>query len=463
MHTVQRHFGKYMRRSADEQHVSVLLKDFEEADKLLTKIIEASKQWKESWISILTHQHRVFEELETLYSPIIGAGDDYQGHIPVETPEHLLRRAARIKTEYADLKRDLTEDLGQVDDRLIRPAQDAKDSLHTLRKTIKKREDRKLDYERYQSRVDSALKKTKRSDRDAAALAKTQTDLAAATEAYSAADEHLRNCLPRLLTSVFSLLPHFLAAQVQIQNGLLGHYYTMLHGYCTEEGFPSPSPPMDEVIRTWTDTFKSVQREAESLMFLANGKAVKASMAQENGQPPVNGYRRPSANAFSGRTQSVSPARALPPSPNYDTVPKISTSPAPSALLSPLTPYETVASPSPSQSVNQTPPSSFAPAAPNTDYFARDRQASSASIATIGTAGANALKKRPPPPPPARLPSQQSIFVTALYDFEGQGEGDLVFREGDRIRVLKKTDSTDDWWQGELRGVKGPFPANYCQ
>jgi hypothetical protein len=38
MQTVQRHFGKYMRRSADEQQVSVLLKDFEEADKLLSKV-----------------------------------------------------------------------------------------------------------------------------------------------------------------------------------------------------------------------------------------------------------------------------------------------------------------------------------------------------------------------------------------------------------------------------------------
>jgi hypothetical protein len=55
------------------------------------------------------------------------------------------------------------------------------------------------------------------------------------------------------------------------------------------------------------------------------------------------------------------------------------------------------------------------------------------------------------------------MYVTALYDFGGQGDGDLVFHEGDRIRVIKKTDSTDEWWEGELRGVKGSFPANYCR
>ena len=74
-----------------------------------------------------------------------------------------------------------------------------------------------------------------------------------------------------------------------------------------------------------------------------------------------------------------------------------------------------------------------------------------------------AMKKKPPPPPPKRTPSTQGIWVKALYDFQGQGKGDLVFREGDRIKVVKKTESTDDWWEGELKGVQGSFPANYCQ
>ena len=38
MQSVHRHFGKYMKRSADETQVAVLLKDFEEADKLLTRV-----------------------------------------------------------------------------------------------------------------------------------------------------------------------------------------------------------------------------------------------------------------------------------------------------------------------------------------------------------------------------------------------------------------------------------------
>lgn len=78
------------------------------------------------------------------------------------------------------------------------------------------------------------------------------------------------------------------------------------------------------------------------------------------------------------------------------------------------------------------------------------------------TAAAAAAKKKKPPPPPKRMPSQQG-FVTALYDFSGESASDLSFREGDRIRVVKKTESEQDWWQGELRGRTGAFPANYCK
>lgn len=72
-------------------------------------------------------------------------------------------------------------------------------------------------------------------------------------------------------------------------------------------------------------------------------------------------------------------------------------------------------------------------------------------------------KKPPPPPPPKKIGSFQSEYVTAMYDFDSHTAGDLSFREGDRIRVVKKTDSSQDWWEGEVHGQKGSFPANYCK
>lgn len=164
MQSVHRHFGKYMKRSADESHVSLLLKDFDDADKMLTRvsscylisrlymawligawqIIDASKAWRDSWISILTYQHRLVAEFEGLYAPIIGASSDYQGHQPVETPEATMSRTARLREEYEDLKRDLLDEVNLVDARMVKPATEAHEHLQPMKKTIKKREDRKV-------------------------------------------------------------------------------------------------------------------------------------------------------------------------------------------------------------------------------------------------------------------------------------------------------------------------------
>lgn len=125
----------------------------------------------------------------------------------------------------------------------------------------------------------------------------------------------------------------------------------------------------------------------------------------------------------------------------------------------------------------------YSPAGPRSDYFSstaspQPRRPSTASTTTSTpltpqyqnpqqtsslafAAAAAASKKKPPPQPPR--PKTAVLFVTAVYDFAGQGDGDLAFCEGDKIRVLEKTESTDDWWEGELRGVKGSFPANYVE
>jgi len=57
---------------------------------------------------------------------------------------------------------------------------------------------------------------------------------------------------------------------------------------------------------------------------------------------------------------------------------------------------------------------------------------------------------------------QFSRQVTALYDYTGEGEGDLSFYAGDVINVIDDTDPTG-WYRGELNGYEGLFPANFVQ
>lgn len=60
----------------------------------------------------------------------------------------------------------------------------------------------------------------------------------------------------------------------------------------------------------------------------------------------------------------------------------------------------------------------------------------------------------------AKTNSYQAI---ALYTFKGEQSGDLPFKKGDVIDILKKSDTTDDWWTGRSNGATGIFPANYVE
>jgi SH3 domain-containing YSC84-like protein 1 len=55
----------------------------------------------------------------------------------------------------------------------------------------------------------------------------------------------------------------------------------------------------------------------------------------------------------------------------------------------------------------------------------------------------------------AALRQDQAV---ALYTFEADQEGDLGFKKGDIITILKKTDKKEDWWTGRVGDRTGIFP-----
>lgn len=64
----------------------------------------------------------------------------------METPQDATGRTVKIQEGYAELKADLLEEVNMVDDRIVKPATEAKDYIQPLKKVIKQREDRKVRY-----------------------------------------------------------------------------------------------------------------------------------------------------------------------------------------------------------------------------------------------------------------------------------------------------------------------------
>ncbi|KAI7851855.1 hypothetical protein BDC45DRAFT_571731 [Circinella umbellata] len=49
-------------------------------------------------------------------------------------------------------------------------------------------------------------------------------------------------------------------------------------------------------------------------------------------------------------------------------------------------------------------------------------------------------------------------YLIAVWDYVAEGEFELSFKQGDKIKLLEK--HNDDWWEGELNDEIGFFPAN---
>lgn len=319
--------------------------------------------------------------------------------------------------------------------------------------------------------------------------AATLTNADICFQEFDIADAHLRETLPPIITAAFALVPHLLAYHIRIQNELLGLYYTVLHGYCEENGYQSPPPPMDQVIACWSEDYQPAKHQVEMIPMIAQGRGLKLPLKLDaspegpggrklSAPPPTENLRRTSTGLIQGTNgrqritsgqgpPATSPGASPQPSPKIGPRPDMK-SPNFGGLLKP-TDFTTASD------LGRRSPGTVSPSQQRSgnDYFSAGRVPPSpaSTVASSYSQGSNsvngatvAAKKKPPPPPPKRIPSgKPEEYVIAQYDFVGQGAGDLSFREGDRIKILKKTQTDQDWWTGEVRGLKGSFPANYCK
>jgi hypothetical protein len=516
------------------------------------------KQWRNGWEDVLKLQSDAVEAFANLYNPIEPVTHPEMRHVPQETPRSFMQKCTSLQTMYFDTKADLKQETDMITTKVVQPVEEAKRCAKSMQKTLKHRENMKLDYERYLGKTEHARKRTNPSQKDVVTLERLESDLAQQRLSYEMADQQIIETFPPVTEAVMSLLPLLLTIVIEVQTTLVGQLYTNLDSYCRKQNLPSPAPSDGEIVRKWDSEFASLRYELEqNFTLLKGGKAIHQSMTTPVGSNDgIRGRiagmslgRKTSDNASNSqlriqdhssqnvarieyeeeapppepprpvvsRAASYTSTSSLPPAvPGGKPPPSIPRNPSSSYLAPHNAPYEqgaTARIPSPSgasrpsfnndyQTDYSTPPSRYAtpPEAhsglssshlsPNyttasnaTEYFPAEKHARRVSTNTIGSTSsagttgggqytpalgeilAAKAKKKPPPPipgkPKPRGPPAQ--YVVALYDFEGQTTEDLAFREGDRIRVVKKTDSTDDWWEGELNGRAGSFPANYVQ
>lgn len=145
------------------------------------QIIDNVKLWKDSWDTLANSQLQIVTEIESLYDPVVGATDGH-GREMAPTPQLQLERTLALKEAYHELRTDLVQDINSIEELILRPATDARNFISPIRKTIKKRENKRLDHDKLQDKVIKLERKSGRTPKEETTLAKTQDEMARAAE-----------------------------------------------------------------------------------------------------------------------------------------------------------------------------------------------------------------------------------------------------------------------------------------
>ncbi|WQF83857.1 Putative SH3 domain, ysc84 actin-binding domain, SH3-like domain superfamily [Colletotrichum destructivum] len=97
----------------------------------------------------------------------------------------------------------------------------------------------------------------------------------------------------------------------------------------------------------------------------------------------------------------------------------------------------------------------------NDDYVYRDNPSS--SFINEQKTGAPGRPAAPKPNFGSKTAMLKKNEAVALFTFEADQPGDLGFKKGDVITVLKKTENETDWWTGMIGTKHGIFPSNYVK
>ncbi|KAL7753545.1 hypothetical protein RI367_001320 [Sorochytrium milnesiophthora] len=189
-----------------------------------------------------------------------------------------------------------------------------------------------------------------------------------------------------------------------------------------------------------------------------------ATAARPNRGPPPPLPTKPSArgpsmptsssqsNLYPGSAQTED---AHPPPPAYSTTPRRGSN----ASQNGTTPKKVgFAVPSADQSPTMPHNSSVGNIAAGMSHMTMSSSSSASSLS--GAAAPPAAGARPTPAVPTKPKPEMAV---ALFDFAGEQDGDLAFSKGDLIVVVKKSESTNEWWTGRCHNKEGVFPANYVQ
>ncbi|KAG8999876.1 hypothetical protein FRB94_005869 [Tulasnella sp. JGI-2019a] len=395
-------------------------------------LLKDSKAFAEAVTSLLQSGTQFSIHFNNIFSPF---SNEHSLEAKHPDAAATIRNISQYQTEMEELRMTLSPELELIESRVVGPVKELQNVLKLIRKNITKRDHKLVDFDRFNNSLTKLRDKKEKTLNDEKNLFKLEQDFEQAMNEYETYNNALKTDMPtfmRLAAQFINPLFHsFYYMQLNI-------FYLMLEKL---QGFGEKKFQLggtgQEIVGAYEEKRGDYREQVEALAIIKRQHTIpKTGLGSGSG-----GLGR-SASTATG-TSSLGVSR------NASTLSGGSIGRAGSTASS----YGSLAA---KKGMPPPPPSSSAmtAAAPPPPYSAG------------GAAAAAATKRAPPPPPikPKPAPSAKPVeYVTALYDYEAQAEGDLSFKAGDKIELVEKSDSAEDWWTGKLRGQQGVFPGNYVQ
>lgn len=459
----QRITAKVNNRSAtnsyDEEFDDLAL-HFELIEKAARGFKKDAAAYREAVQNVLLSEAALGETFHGIFSPL-GSERDLTSAFPQS--ERTIESLPEYHVMLTELQETLSPEAELIEKRFARPLAEFQAVTQAIRKNINKREARLLDYDRRKTAYNKMAKISDRSPQEQKHYYKAEEDFQSAESDYQHFNETLKKELPRffeLAADFMNPLFHsFYFMQLNVMTLTLDH----LQAFAQERGYDISLPAMQiqsEYELALGDTLEQVEAMAilkpalgSARVLTENPRATEASrprLGQSRTESAL--HRKQSASALSRRTGGA---------PVLD---RKRSEPALHHKNREGMPNRSQTGPVPYQSSKDPPPNrSRSGPTPNREFSTGTTGSSPSGKGNSSVAG----KKKPPPPPvPSKKPALRKPgpdFVVALYSYQAQTEGDLSFSAGDRIEVVQKTGSQDDWWTGKVNGAQGIFPGNYVR
>lgn len=389
------------------------------------KFLKDTKAFTDAVNTLFTAGSSLAQHFSILFHPI-ASEYDLLGKFP--EAEHTIKNVDAYQTALEELRTSISPELELIESRVVGPVKELQGVMKSIRKMITKRDHKLMDFDRFNNSLTKLRDKKEKSLSDEKNLYKLEQDFEIASNEYENVNAAMKQDLPRFMTLATRFIDPLFHSFYYMQ---LNIFYMILEKISQfSEGKYTVDMPAAQIATDYEEKRGDAAALVEALSitqrFISTSKLVSQSRSLGPG----------STTAISRSTSSASTlttgSRTAPPPSTFSKKP-----PPPPPSFSSGKP------PSPSPSTATAPPPYSPP--------------------LTGSSAVLAGKRAPPPPPPMKPKPAPVNYVVALYDFAAQADGDLDFKVGDRIEVIERSESAEDWWKGRLEGRIGVFPGNYVQ